>query len=96
MSQRLVNCKKLGKNLPGLDHPPLKGDLGEKIYQQISEEAWQLWLAHQTMLINEYRLNVIEKSSITFLQKEMVLFLFENKVTTPPDYQPKDTLDDTK
>ena len=88
MSQRSVNCKKLGKTLPGLQCAPFEGELGEKIYHQISADAWQLWLAHQTMLINEYRLNLIEKSSITFLQKEMELFLFENKSNTPPDYQP--------
>ena len=55
---RTVHCSKLDKDAEGLDAPPYPGELGQKIYDTISKEAWQLWLKQQTMLINEYRLSV--------------------------------------
>jgi len=73
---RLVFCSKLQKEAPGLNTPPLPGPLGEKIYQEISQEAWDAWLAHQTMLINEYRLSLISPEAKTFLKEEMNKFLF--------------------
>ena len=79
-------CLKLKKELPALDEQPIPGALGEKILKQISEQAWQQWLSHQTMLINEYRLNLLEPKSRQFLQDEMQSFLFQDIETKPPGY----------
>lgn len=74
---RIVFCVKLQKEAEGLLRPPFPGKLGEKIYQHISAEAWKLWQARQTILINENRLNMAEPSAREFIQKEMNKFLFE-------------------
>ncbi|AJC49414.1 oxidative damage protection protein [Allofrancisella guangzhouensis] len=74
-----VLCKKYNQELDAIPYKPLPGELGEKIQAAISNKAWQDWLAHQTILINEYRLNLIEPKAKEFLQKEMHKFLFENK-----------------
>jgi Fe-S cluster biosynthesis and repair protein YggX len=83
-----VFCKKLGTDELGLDYPPMPGDLGQQIYHNISKHAWQMWLAHQTMLINEYRLNMLEPEARDFLVAEMQKFLFGEGSNTPPGYQP--------
>ena len=88
MPQRMIHCKKLKKELPGLESPPFNSILGENIYNSISKEAWELWLEQQTMLINEYRLNLIEKSSVDFLQSELKRFLFEDISSPPPEFTP--------
>lgn len=74
----LIHCQKLQKESEGLSKPPYPGDLGQRIYEHISKEAWNLWLAHQTMLINEYRLSLIDPKAREFLLKEMEQFLFAN------------------
>jgi Fe-S cluster biosynthesis and repair protein YggX len=84
-----VQCVKLKKEAAGLTNPPLPGKLGEKIYKQISHEAWQLWLSHQTMLINEYRLSMIDPKARTFLLQEMENFLFGSGSNKPSGYVPK-------
>ena len=66
----------LGKEADGLDFAPYPGDLGQRIYDNVSKEAWQRWLAHQTMLINEYRLTPIEPKARKFLEEEMEKFFF--------------------
>ena len=71
-----VFCVKLQKEGAHLAAPPFPGKLGEQIYQQVSKEAWTMWLAHQTMLINEYRLSLIDPKARTFLEQEMEKFLF--------------------
>jgi Fe-S cluster biosynthesis and repair protein YggX len=71
----LVQCLKLKQELEGLEAPPYPGELGEKIYQQISKQAWEMWLSHQTMLINEYRLSLIDPKARKFLFEEMAKFL---------------------
>lgn len=77
---RIIYCQKLKNNLEALDNPPYPGELGERIYNNISQQAWQEWLGRQTMLINEYRLSLIEPKAREFLQEEMLSFLFnENK-----------------
>ena len=84
-----VFCQKLQKEAPGLENPPYPGDLGKRIYENISEEAWQLWIEHQTRLINEYRLSLMEAKSRQFLEQEMEKFLFGEGSELPPDYQPE-------
>ena len=81
-----VHCKKLKNPLPGMDEPPIPGALGEKIFHEISHDAWQMWLSHQTMLINEYRLNMMDKSARDFLFNEMEKFLFSDEAKKPPGY----------
>lgn len=85
----LIYCKKLHKEKPQLDQPPFPGELGEKIYTEISAEAWQLWLDRQVMIINEYRLNTRDPQSRTFLETSMLKFLFEDDDSMlPPGYEP--------
>ncbi len=84
---KTVTCKKLHQLLPCLDEPPIPGPLGEKIHQEISKEAWDMWLGHQTMLINEYRLNMMDKSARDFLRGEMQTFLFTDQAQKPPGYE---------
>lgn len=71
-----VYCVKLQKNLPSLTKAPFPGTLGERIFNEISEEAWKQWIAHQTMLINEYRLSLIDPNAREFLRKEMEKYFF--------------------
>jgi Fe-S cluster biosynthesis and repair protein YggX len=72
---RTVFCKKLKAELPGLDKPPYPGPKGQDIFENVSQQAWQQWLAHQTMLINEKQLNMIDAESRKYLQQEMDKFL---------------------
>ena len=81
-----VHCKKLGQESEGLDSPPYPGELGLRIYNHISAKAWDMWLNHQTMLINEYKLSLIDKQSRDFLTKEMEKFLFGGGAEKPPGY----------
>ena len=85
---RIVHCVKLNIDGEGLDKPPYPGALGERIFQQISKQAWQLWLAHQTMLINEYRMNMLDPAARQTLASEMEKFLFENTSEKPAGYVP--------
>ena len=86
---RMVFCKKLGTETMGLEHPPYPGELGQRIYENISQQAWASWLEHQTMLINEYRLNLMDKKAREFLQTEMKRFLFSDDAEKPPGFKPK-------
>jgi Fe-S cluster biosynthesis and repair protein YggX len=85
---RLIHCAKLDKEAEGLERAPYPGPLGEKIYANISAEAWQLWLAHQTMQINEYRLSMLDPKARDFLKLEMEKFLFGTGSTPPAGYIP--------
>ena len=85
---RMVNCVKLGQEAEGLKMPPYPGEIGKRIFNHISQEAWQMWLKHQTMLINEYRLSPVEPKVRKMLEQEMEKFLFGEGVETPPDYVP--------
>ena len=85
---RTVNCVILGKEAEGLDYAPYPGELGQKIYDSVSKEAWQRWIAHQTMLINEYRLTPIEPEARSFLEKEMEKYFFGEGSAAPKEYVP--------
>jgi Fe-S cluster biosynthesis and repair protein YggX len=80
---RMVNCVKLGKEAEGLDTQPYPGELGKRIFENVSKEAWQMWLRHQTMLINEYRLTPVDPKARRFLEEEMEKFLFGGGSETP-------------
>tara|TARA_Y100000389_G_scaffold150146_1_gene149615 strand:+ start:8238 stop:8483 length:246 start_codon:yes stop_codon:yes gene_type:complete len=76
----------LDKEAEGLDYLPYPGELGQRIYNNISKEAWQKWLGHQTMLINEYRLTPIEPEARKFLENEMEKFFFGEGSSAPEDF----------
>ena len=87
---RMVNCVKLGREAEGLDLPPVPGALGKRIFENVSKEAWQRWVKHQIMLINEYRLVPIEPKSRKFLEAEMEKFFFGGGSERPGEYvEPK-------
>jgi Fe-S cluster biosynthesis and repair protein YggX len=73
---RTVHCVKLGKDLPGLDKPPFPGALGQEIYDQVSEEAFDLWLPHMTTIINHYGLNPADPETRKLMRQEMRTFFF--------------------
>jgi len=86
---RMVQCVKLGKEAEGLDLPPYPGELGAKVYNNVSKEAWAAWLQHQTMLINEYRLTPIEPKARKFLEEQMEKFFFsEDGAEKPKEFVP--------
>ena len=85
---RTVFCKKLKIEAPGLERPPYPGPLGQEIFDNISAKAWQSWLEHQTMLINENRLSLMDPTAREFLQKEMKKYLFEGGAEKPAGYVP--------
>ncbi|RMG28601.1 MAG: oxidative damage protection protein [Gammaproteobacteria bacterium] len=88
---RMVHCVKLGREAEGLDRPPYPGELGKRIFENVSKEAWQAWLRQQTMLINEYRLSPIDPKARKFLEEQMEKFFFGEGAETPPDYVPPKT-----
>jgi Fe-S cluster biosynthesis and repair protein YggX len=85
---RIVNCIKLGREAEGLARPPYPGELGRRIYEQVSKEAWQGWLKHQTMLINENRLSPIDPRARAFLEEQMEKFFFGEGSARPAGYVP--------
>jgi Fe-S cluster biosynthesis and repair protein YggX len=86
---RMIQCSMLKKEAEGLDYQPYPGDLGRRIYDSISKEAWALWVAHQTMLINENRLTPIEPKARAFLVAAMEKFLFGKGSEKPKEFVPK-------
>ncbi len=75
----MVYCKKLGKEAEGLERPPFPGELGKRVFENISKEAWIQWLGQQTILINEYRLNPLDPQARSFLDEQLLEFLFDEK-----------------
>ncbi len=86
---RMVQCVKLGREAEGLERPTYPGELGKRIYENVSKEAWQGWLRHQTILINEYRLTPIDPKAREFLVKEMEGYFFGDGGSAPPEYRPR-------
>lgn len=83
---RMVKCVLLGKEAEGLERPPWPGELGRRIYDNVSKQAWQRWIGHQTMLMNEYRLNAIDPNARAFLASEMEKFFFGAGSAAPEGY----------
>ena len=88
---RTVQCAYLKKEAEGLDFLPYPGELGKKIYAQISKEGWQRWLKHQTMLVNENRLNLADQRARQYLARQMEMFLFGEGGDQPAGYVPPKT-----
>ena len=82
---RTVHCVKLGREAEGLDRPPMPGPLGERIFNEISKEAWLAWMGQQTMLINEHRLSAIDPKTRAYLTAQMKRYLFEGGELDPPE-----------
>ncbi len=86
---RTVQCVLLGKEAEALDYAPYPGDLGQRIFENVSKQAWQQWLGHQTMLINENRLTPIEPAARKFIEEEMEKYFFGTGSEAPPDFVPE-------
>jgi Fe-S cluster biosynthesis and repair protein YggX len=83
---RMVQCVKLGREAEGLEKPPYPGELGQRIFENVSREAWQQWLRHQTMLINEYRLVPFEPKARQFIEAEMEKYFFGEGSKVPEGF----------
>ncbi len=85
--ERMVFCKKLGRELPGLTFQPFDDELGRRLYLEISAQAWQMWLEHSKMLINEYRLDLVTPQAFKFLHEQCESFFFGEGSVAPPDFK---------
>jgi Fe-S cluster biosynthesis and repair protein YggX len=85
---RTVHCVKLDRDAEGLAFAPWPGELGKRVYENVSKEAWSAWLAHQTMLINENRLNPLDASTRTFIAAEMEKYFFGGGSEAPAGFVP--------
>ncbi|HMK28523.1 MAG TPA: oxidative damage protection protein [Terriglobales bacterium] len=86
--KRTVFCVKFQKEMPGLDEPPFEGELGQKIYEQVSRDAWAMWAEHCKMILNEFRLNPANKADQEIIVKQMEQYFFGEGAALPPDYVP--------
>ena len=86
---RMVKCAKLGVELPGLERPPIPGEMGRRIYESISQQAWEMWKQQSTLLINHYGLNMLDPEAQKFLRQQMEKFLFEDAVQMPEGWSPE-------
>jgi Fe-S cluster biosynthesis and repair protein YggX len=85
---RTIHCIKLNKEAEGLDFPPYPGELGKKIYESVSKEAWAAWLKHQTMLVNENRLNLADARARKYLATQMEKHFFGDGADAAMGYVP--------
>ncbi|MEZ5421160.1 MAG: oxidative damage protection protein [Vicinamibacterales bacterium] len=87
-SVRLVKCIKLGEELPGLEAPPWPGEIGERIFAEVSAQAWKLWEERQKMILNEYRVLPWQKEGQELILRHMEEFFFGQDAALPPGYVP--------
>lgn len=85
---RTVMCRKYGREMEGLAQPPYPGPRGQRIFDTVSKQAWQEWMAHQTLLVNERRLNLMDPAARAFLEQEMEKFLSNQDVAQAEGYKP--------
>lgn len=88
MADRMVKCVKFGKEMPGLNETPFDGELGQRIYDNVSMDAWRMWAEHLKMIINEYRLNPATLEAQEIIMKHMEDFFFGEGSQLPPEYVP--------
>lgn len=88
MSEHIVHCAKLGKDLPGLEETPFDHPLGQRIYDNVSKQAWGMWKEHLKMIINEFRLNPATMEAQEMILKQMEAYFFGEGGDAPPDYVP--------
>lgn len=85
---RTVICRKYQREMEALDRPPFPGPRGQKIFEEVSKQAWQEWITHQTLLINERRLNMMDRTARAFLEEEMDKFLSNQDYAQAEGYVP--------
>ena len=85
---RMVQCVKLGREAEGLERLPYPGDLGKRIFENVSKEAWQGWIRHQTILVNENRLNLADAQARKYLARQMEDYFFGGGAQMPTGYVP--------
>jgi Fe-S cluster biosynthesis and repair protein YggX len=83
---RMVHCVKLQREAEGLDKPPFKGELGKRVFETVSKEAWRQWLEHSKMIVNEYRLDLASPSGQKLLLEQAEKYFFGEGAQLPPDY----------
>jgi len=83
---RMVQCVKLGREAEGLDKQPIKGDLGKRVFENVSREAWKMWLEHSKMLINEFRLDLMSEAGQRIWMTELEKYFFGEGAQLPPEY----------
>jgi Fe-S cluster biosynthesis and repair protein YggX len=86
---RLVQCVKFGKEMPGLDRPPFKGEMGQKIFDNVSKEAWRMWIEHSKMLVNEFRLDLTSEQGQKIWMAECDKYFYGEGSQLPPDFVAK-------
>ncbi len=86
---RTVECIKLGVQAEGLERAPFKGELGQKVFEQISKEAWRLWLEHSKILINEYRLDLTREQGQRIWMTELEKFFWGDGSALPEEFKPE-------
>lgn len=85
---RMVKCVKFQKELPGLAEPPWPGEIGQRIYENVSADAWDLWKEHLKMVLNEFRLQPWQPEAQDIIEKQMEAFFFGEGAALPPDFVP--------
>jgi Fe-S cluster biosynthesis and repair protein YggX len=83
---RTVHCVKFGREMPGLDRIPWRGELGKRVYENVSKDAWKLWIEHSKMVMNEYRLNPLDPNSQKIMEEQMEQFFFGEGSKLPEGY----------
>ncbi|UQA63268.1 oxidative damage protection protein [Polyangium aurulentum] len=86
----MVHCVKLGQEAEGLDKPPFKGPLGQRVFENVSKQGWKMWLEHSKMLINEFRLDLMSEHGQRIWMTECEKFFFGEGGQLPPDFKPQD------
>ena len=85
----MIHCVKLGREAEALEKPPFKGDLGQKVFDSISKDAWKMWLEHSKMLINEYRLDLTSEHGQKVWMTELERYFFGEGSQLPPEFKPQ-------
>ncbi len=88
---RMVHCVKLGRELPGLERPPYPGELGQRIYENVSQQAWQMWMDYSVIVINHYGLSLGDPAARQFLEEQMEEFFFGEGAQMPEGWTPEGT-----
>lgn len=85
---RMVKCAKLQRDLPAVPYKPFQNELGQRIFDEISEEGWKMWLEHSKMVVNEYRLDLTSPEAHKILMEQCEQFFFGDGAALPPDFVP--------
>ena len=86
---RLVHCVKFNRELPGLDRPPMPGEMGDRLYENVSKQAWQMWTDHVVILINHYGLNMADPRAQEFINVQLEDYFFGEGAQMPDDWVPE-------